>query len=123
MQSLIGPLGTLVTVIIVVFFGNPSTGGGNGVAYLPPFWQDIGAVLPPRNGLLLIRNTLYFHGNSLTQPLIVLGIYVVVGAALVIFFSWGNVLWWRGDKGKGGKKPRETISPEEETGAAAIPPG
>ena len=28
-------------------------------------------MLPPRNGLYLIRNTLYFHGNSLTQPLIV----------------------------------------------------
>ena len=123
LQSLIGPLGTLVTVIVVVFFGNPSTGGGNGVAYLPPFWQDIGVVLPPRNGLYLIRNTLYFHGNSITQPLIVLGIYVLVGAALVIFFSWGNVLWWRGDKRKGGKKPQETISPAEETGTAAIPPG
>ncbi len=51
LQSLIGPLGTLLTVIIVVFIGNPSTGGGNGVAYLPPFWQAIGVVLPPRNGL------------------------------------------------------------------------
>ena len=106
LQSLIGPLGTLLTVIIVVFFGNPSTGGGNGAAYLPPFWQDIGVVLPPRNGLYLIRNTLYFHGNSLTQPLIVLGIYVVVGAALVIFFSWGNVLWWRGGKGGGRSHPK-----------------
>ena len=117
LQSLIGPLGTLLTVIIVIFLGNPSTGGGNGVAYLPPFWQDIGVVLPPRNGLYLIRNTLYFDGNSITQPLIVLGIYVLVGAALVIYFSWGNVLWWRGDKGNGGKKPRETISPEEEKGS------
>ncbi|MEV0069757.1 hypothetical protein [Amycolatopsis sp. NPDC050768] len=123
LQSLIGPLGTLVTVVIVVFFGNPSTGGGNGVAYLPPFWQDIGVVLPPRNGLYLVRNTLYFHGNSITLPLIVLGIYVVVCAALVIFFSWGNVLWWRADKRKGGKKPRETITPAEETGTAATPPG
>jgi hypothetical protein len=122
LQSLIGPLGTLLTVV-VVFFGNPSTGGGNGVAYLPPFWQNIGVVLPPRNGLYLIRNTLYFYGNSITQPLIVLGIYVLVGAGLVIFFSWGNVLWWRGDERKGGKKPCETISPEEETGTAAIPPG
>ena len=103
LQSLIGPLGTLLTVVIVVFIGNPSTGGGNGVAYLPPFWQDIGVVLPPRNGLYLIRNTLYFHGNSITQPLIVLGIYVVVGWALVTYFSWVNVWWWRADKGNSKK--------------------
>jgi hypothetical protein len=37
LQSLIGPLGTLITLIVVVFLGNPSTGGANGVAYLPPF--------------------------------------------------------------------------------------
>jgi len=34
-QRLFGPLGTLLTVIVVIFLGNPSTGGGNGVAYLP----------------------------------------------------------------------------------------
>ena len=123
LQSLIGPIGTLVTVIIVIFFGNPSTGGSNGVAYLPQFWQDIGTVLPPRNGLYLIRNTLYFHGNSLTQPLIVLGIYALVGAALVTYFAWGNVLWWRAGNGNGDKKPRETVIEEEEIGTAAIPPG
>lgn len=125
LQSLIGPLGTLVTVILVVFIGNRSTGGGNGVGYLPPFWQAIGVVLPPRNGLYLIRNTLYFHGNSITQPLIVLGIYVLVGMVLVTLFSWGHVLWWRGrnDQGTGGTKLGEAISPTEELGTAAIPPG
>ena len=37
LQTLIGPMGTLLTIIIIVFIGNPSTGGGNGVAFLPPF--------------------------------------------------------------------------------------
>lgn len=35
LQSLVGPMGTLLAVIIVVFIGNPSTGGVNGVAYQP----------------------------------------------------------------------------------------
>lgn len=39
LQSLIGTMGTLVAIIVIVFVGNPSTGGGNGVAFLPPFWQ------------------------------------------------------------------------------------
>ena len=72
LQSLIGPVGTLAAVVIVVFIGNPSTGGVNGVGFPPPFWQAIGVVLPPRNGLYLIRNTLYFGGNDITVPLIVL---------------------------------------------------
>ena len=97
LQTLIGPMGTLLTVILIVFIGNPSTGSGNGVAFLPPFWQALGAVLPPRNGLYLIRNTLYFGGNDITEPIIVLSIYVVIGAALVLFFSWGH-LHWKGKK-------------------------
>jgi hypothetical protein len=125
LQSLIGTMGTLVAIILIVFIGNPSTGGGNGVAFLPPFWQSIGVVLPPRNGLYVIRNTLYFHGNSITQPIIVLAIYVLVGGVLVTIVSWEQLQWWRADKdrGSGGAKRPEVISPDEETGTAAIPPG
>ena len=82
-------------------------------------------MLPPRNGLYLIRNTLYFGGNSITQPIIVLAIYVLVGMALVTIFSWGRLLWWRGPKDADidhTKRPGG-ISPDEEIGTAAIPPG
>lgn len=123
LQYLIGPIGTLVTVVIVIFFGNPSTGGVNGVAYLPPFWQAIGVVLPPRNGLYLIRNTLYFGGNAITVPIVVLGIYVVAGIVLVTIFSWGRLLWWRGAKGPQAGGPPGIIGPDEAIGTAAIPPG
>jgi hypothetical protein len=123
LQSLIGPFGTLATVVILVFFGNPSTGGVNGTAYLPPFWQFLGPILPPWNGMTLIRNTLYFHGNAITQQLIVLSIYVIVGAALVTVFSWGRLLWWRGPKSRPRPPRHQAISPQEEVGVAAVPPG
>ncbi|MGW4489208.1 hypothetical protein ACWEOE_35905 [Amycolatopsis sp. NPDC004368] len=115
LQSLIGPLGTLVTVVLVVFLGNPSTGGVNGTAYLPAFWQFLGPILPPWNGVTLVRNTLYFHGNAITQQLIVLSLYVVVGAILMTILGWGRLRWWRG--------PQNTIDRAEETGIAAVPPG
>ena len=121
LQTLIGPMGTLLTIIIIVFIGNPSTGGGNGVAFLPPFWQALGVVLPPRNGFYLIRNTLYFGGHDITVPIIVLSIYVVVGAALVLIFSWGR--WWKGRQRTGTTGPPAVIDPDEEIGTAAIPPG
>jgi hypothetical protein len=123
LQHLIGPIGTLVAVIVIIFIGNPSTGGENGTAYLPPFWQAIGVALPPRNGLYLIRNTLYFGGHAITVPIIVLSIYAVVGAALLTIFSWGRLLWWRGDKGPESTQWSKGIGPDEETGIAAIPPG
>ncbi len=75
--------------------------------------------LPPRNGLYLIRNTLYFGGNAITVPIIVLSIYAIVGAILVIIFSWGRLLWWRSNT----TPPTKVISPDEEAGTAAIPPG
>jgi hypothetical protein len=103
LHNLVGAMGTLLTVIIVVFIGNPTTGGVNGVAFLPPFWQAVGVVLPPRNGLYLIRNTLYFGGNAITVPIIVLGISVVIGAALVTLFSWTN--WPKGTNGAGTTGP------------------
>ncbi|CAG6390600.1 hypothetical protein NMG29_09485 [Streptomyces cocklensis] len=116
LQSLIGPMGTLLTVVAVIFFGNPSTGGVNGTAYLPAFWEDVGPILPPWNGVTLIRNTLYFDGNSITQQLVVLSIYVVVGAALVIIATFGPGQWWRR------AKRRPPIGPDEQTGIAAVPP-
>ncbi|MFB7053543.1 hypothetical protein ACFCXT_10545 [Streptomyces vinaceus] len=88
----------------------------NGSAYLPPFWQAIGPFLPPWNGTTLVRNTLYFNGNSITQPLIALSIYVVVGAALVTILTYRRLLWWRGTGTR-----RSPISPEEEGGIATIP--
>ena len=84
-----------------MFFGNTSTGGANGTAYLPPFWQ--------------------FDGNAMAQPIVFLSIYVIVFAALVIYLSWGRLLWWRGTTDP--SKRREDISPAEEVGIAAVPPG
>lgn len=72
LQSLIGPIGTLVTVV---------------------------------------------DGNSITQPLVVLSVYVVVGAALVVVLTYGRPPWWRGAKWR-----RSPISPQEQGGIAAIPP-
>jgi hypothetical protein len=71
LQKLIGAAGTLLTVIIVLF-GNPSSGGANGVPYLPTFWRDIGPYLPPRNAYILLHQMIYFSGHGTTQALTIL---------------------------------------------------
>ncbi len=84
LQKLIGAAGTLLTIIVIILFGNPSSGGANGVPYLPTFWRDIGPYLPPRNGYILLHQTIYFNGHGTTQALVVLLVYLAVAAAILI---------------------------------------
>jgi hypothetical protein len=88
MRRLLGPTGILVTLIVILQFGNPSSGGSNGAPYLTTFWDTIGPFLPPRNAFLLLRNTLYFDGNGIAQSLMVLLVYAVVGAVVLGFLDW-----------------------------------
>jgi hypothetical protein len=88
LRRVVGPLGIFLTVIAVIQFGNPSSGGANGVPYLPDFWRDLGPFLPPRNAYLLLRNTVYFDGHGIGQELTVLLAYAVIGGALLFVFDW-----------------------------------
>ncbi|MEV6212676.1 hypothetical protein [Kitasatospora sp. NPDC051914] len=84
LQKLLGPVGTLVTVVVMVLFGNPSSGGATGVPYLPAFWRGIGPYLPPRNGYILLHHTIYFDGHGTGQALTTLLVYLGVAAAVLI---------------------------------------
>ena len=87
LRRLVGPLGIFLTIIVVLQFGNPSSGGANGVAYLPDFWNSIGPLLPPRNAYLLLRNTVYFEGNAIGQALGVLLLYAVVFGVILFLLN------------------------------------
>ncbi len=88
LRRVLGPAGVVVTLILILQFGNPSSGGSNGAAYLPSFWNDVGPLLPPRNAYLLLRNALYFDGHGIGQPLTVLAIYAIVAAVAIGFLDW-----------------------------------
>jgi hypothetical protein len=110
LQKLIGTAGTLLTVILIVLFGNNSSGGANGVPYLPAFWRDIGPFLPPRNGYILLHQTIYFSGHGTTQALTILLVYL--GVTLVIL----GLLDWTGTE--------RPVDPDmAEAAAVAVPAG
>ena len=88
MRRVLGPAGIVVTLIVILQFGNPSSGGSNGAPYLTPFWNAVGPFLPPRNAFVLLRNTLYFDGHGTAQALAVLLAYAVIGAAVLGFLDW-----------------------------------
>ncbi len=84
LQTVLGPAGTLVVVVVFVIFGAPASGGTVPSPYLPSLWRTLGPYLPAGAGTTAVRNTIYFGGNGITKSLILLAIYLVVGAAVVI---------------------------------------
>ena len=106
---LLGAIGTLLTIIVIILLGKPSGGGANGVAYLPSFWTTIGPFLPPRNAYILLRNTIYFDGNGISQALIILLAYLVVFAVILAILQY-----WRRPA------PEIPVTRETETEAAAV---
>ena len=74
--------------LLILQFGNPSSGGATGVPFLPAFWRDIGPYLPPRNAYLLLHHAIYFNGNGTTEALTILLIYFVAGAVILGVLDW-----------------------------------
>jgi hypothetical protein len=107
LQKLVGAAGTLLTIIVIMMFGNPSSGGSIGVPYLPAFWRAIGPFLPPRNAYILLHNAIYFHGNGTTQALVVLLLYFVIAAVALSLLGWF-------------RSPRIPITPDTEAEATAM---
>ena len=105
LQKLVGAAGTLLTLIVILQFGNPSSGGATGVPFLPAFWRDIGPYLPPRNAYLLLHHTIYFNGHGTTEALTVLLIYFGAGAVILALLDWLG---------------RESAVPAEAADAAAV---
>ena len=83
LQTLLGPPGTLVVIIVFVIFGAPAAGGSVPASFLPGFWRTIGPYLPAGAGTTAVRNTIYFDGNAITRALVVLVAYLVAGAAVM----------------------------------------
>ena len=57
LQTLFGPAGTLIVVVLFVIFGAPAAGGTVPSAFLPEFWRAIGPYLPAGAGTTAVRNT------------------------------------------------------------------
>ena len=87
LQALVGRLATALVAVLFIFVGGPGM-GGSGTFMLPNYWRNIGVVLPPQSGVSLIRNVLYFGGNNITTPLIVLFVYALAGLAVVCYLGW-----------------------------------
>jgi hypothetical protein len=87
LQGALGLPGTLIAIIAMVVFGNPTAGASIATPLLASPWNVIGRGLPPGAGLSAARSVIYLGGNGLAQPLAVLSVYVVAGALGVLAVS------------------------------------
>ena len=87
LQAFFGIVGIGLAVIIFVVLGNPSAGGAFQKHLVPSFWRAIGDWIPTGAGTTAVRNIVYFSGNALATPMVVLAAWAVAGAVLLLLGS------------------------------------
>jgi hypothetical protein len=83
-QIIFGIAGTAIGFILFLVVGNPASGGSSAPELLPGFWRALSQSLPPGAAVTSLRDVVYFNGHGSTDPLIVLGLYAVLGAAVAL---------------------------------------
>jgi hypothetical protein len=84
LQAVLGMPGTLIAIIGMVVFGDPTAGTSIATALLARPWNVIGQGLPPSAGLSAARGVIYLGGSNLTGPLTVLAAYAAAGTLLTL---------------------------------------
>jgi len=84
LQSVLGMPGTLIAIIGMVVFGDPTAGGSIATPLLARPWNVIGQGLPPSAALSAARGVVYLGGTNLTGPLAVLATYAAAGTLLTL---------------------------------------
>ena len=83
-QVIFGIAGTAIGALLFLVIGNPASGGSSAPELLPGFWRTLGQILPPGAADTSMRDVVYFHGHGSSHELIVLAVYVVLGAAVAM---------------------------------------
>ncbi|MEU6037006.1 hypothetical protein ABZ801_16530 [Actinomadura sp. NPDC047616] len=80
---LIGPPGAALTALLFVPIGVPAGGGPIGPHFVPEWYGAIGRLLPAAAGIDITRNTVYFDGNAVGGPYLVLAVWGLLGIVLL----------------------------------------
>lgn len=79
-----GKWALLPTWIMFVIIANPSSGGTAAPELLPPLYQVMGRWLPTGATVRALRDLTYFPGHLVTEPFVVLAVWVLVAAAAFV---------------------------------------
>ncbi len=82
--SLLGSLASIGLIIILVVFGNSSSGGPVGTGMQDDFFQGIALLFPQGAALDALRSVVYFDGAAAGWPIARLAIWAVAGGILAL---------------------------------------
>jgi hypothetical protein len=83
-QVLLGAGGIAIGAVMFLVIGNPASGGSSAPELLPGFWRELSQLLPPGAATTAMRDVVYFHGHGMAYALVVLGLWTLIGAAVVV---------------------------------------
>ena len=83
-QAAAGPAGTGLVILVFVILGNSASGGPFARPLLPGLWRTIGGVLRPGASVDLARSALFFDGERIVGPILVLVVWAVLGTLLAL---------------------------------------
>jgi hypothetical protein len=75
-----GRLGYAVLALLLIPIGISSSGTTLGPNMITQWYADLGKALPPGSALPAVQNTIYFNGNAITTPLLILSAWALAGA-------------------------------------------
>lgn len=79
LAQLLGPPGVGVASLLLIILGNSSSGGPVPYRFLPDGFRQISQFFPSGAAVTGVRHTVYFAGESMTQPVLVLGCWALAG--------------------------------------------
>lgn len=83
LQRVAGMVGFGLGAAALVLLGNPLSGAATAPEFLSSPWKEIGAAMPPGAGSQVLRSVSFFDGAGASSHWLVLGVWVVVGLALL----------------------------------------
>ncbi|MEV6833788.1 ABC transporter permease [Streptomyces sp. NPDC051133] len=87
-----GPLGMPVASVVLLIFGNATSGGILPPAFLPSWLSPLSEVMPPAAAVRALRNTGYFHSAHVTSAVLTLIAWTLgcLALQLTLDFSAGR---------------------------------
>jgi hypothetical protein len=84
LRQLLGMAGIGLAALLMMLLGSPLSGVATAPELLPTGWATLGQLMPPGATGAALRATSFFDGVGVGTPLLVLGAWLLAGAALAL---------------------------------------
>lgn len=82
--AVLGRAGAGLGVLLMIFLGNPLSAAVSAPEMLPQPWGAVGQLMPPGAGVTGVRSVSFFDGAAVGGPILVLGVWLAAGVALIL---------------------------------------